>query len=65
MHRIIVIIVMSTHKYKVVINVAFHIFNDADFHFFNTMLAISNKLTYMYNRTHKKVLTYKRISFVA
>ena len=34
MHRIIVIIIMTIHKYKIIINVAFNIFNDADFHFF-------------------------------
>ena len=58
------VIIMNTRRYhrinnyKIIVNVAFKTFNNADFQielFSNTMLAILDKMIYMYKRTWKKL----------
>ena len=58
------VIIMNTHRYnrinnyKIIVNAAFKTFNNGDFQielFSNTMLAILDKMMYMYKRTWKKL----------
>ena len=58
------VIIMNIHRYnrinnyKIIVNVAFKTFVNGDFQielFSNTMLAILDKMMYMYKRTCKKL----------